>query len=229
MIADKRKFTIGVVLLVGFFVVFVLLFMPLFDGNTALDELDTLYNSISKGSAHYIPDLRAEARNYDGMPARLTLTFPDEGDAQAFLPLLEPSGATGSATGPQVKVAGDLGRILQACLADAEDLYANAGTALRTRHATTEERLLGYRWWLALGEVDKDLKRQEKFAQAKFVSSVRTKAVECAYNYYGIVPEKITDRLGIVLCSLAFYVVYTIWYGFAVLFLFEGWGLRLAH
>ena len=55
------------------------------------------------------------------------------------------------------------------------------------------------------------------------------KAVECAYNYYDIDPQKIDDKYGIVIFSLLFYVLYTLWYGFSILFMFEGWGLRLEH
>jgi len=55
------------------------------------------------------------------------------------------------------------------------------------------------------------------------------KVVETSYNYYTIEPQKITDKMGIVIFSLVFYVVYTLWYGFSILFMFEGWGLRLEH
>ena len=55
------------------------------------------------------------------------------------------------------------------------------------------------------------------------------KAVEPSYNYYKIEPRKIGDLWGIVLFSLVFYVVYTMWYGFAIMFMFEGWGMRLEH
>jgi hypothetical protein len=33
----------------------------------------------------------------------------------------------------------------------------------------------------------------------------------------------------VVIFSLIFYVVYTLWYGFAIMFLFEGWGLQLEN
>ena len=55
------------------------------------------------------------------------------------------------------------------------------------------------------------------------------KAVECSYNYYRVEPQGIGDRWGTVVFSLIFYVVYTLWYGFAILFMFEGWGLKLGH
>jgi hypothetical protein len=58
---------------------------------------------------------------------------------------------------------------------------------------------------------------------------VITKAVELGYNYYEVDPQKIGDKVGIVIFSLVFYVVYTLWYGFAIMFMFEGWGMRLEH
>ena len=75
--------------------------------------------------------------------------------------------------------------------------------------------------------MDKDLKRQKMFEEAKVVTSLKKKAVETSYNYYKIEPQKISDRLWVVVFSLVFYVVYTMWYGFSIMFLFEGWGLQL--
>jgi hypothetical protein len=77
--------------------------------------------------------------------------------------------------------------------------------------------------------LDFALKKQKKFEAATVVGLIQKKAVETAYNYYGIEPQKITDRFGIVSFSLIFYVVYTLWYGFAIMYMFEGWGLRLEH
>ena len=76
---------------------------------------------------------------------------------------------------------------------------------------------------------NKGLKKQKQFEAAKVVSQVVKKAVECSYNYYQIEPQKISDRAGIVIFSLAFYVIYTLWYGFSVMYMFEGWGLKLEH
>ena len=77
--------------------------------------------------------------------------------------------------------------------------------------------------------MQKALNKQERFADAKVVYTVMTRAVECSYNYYKIVPDHITDRMGTVIFALAFYVVYTLWYGYAILFIFEGWGLQISH
>ena len=71
--------------------------------------------------------------------------------------------------------------------------------------------------------------KQKQFQEAKTVDLVVKKVVEPSYNYYGIEPQKISDRVFIVFFSLVFYVVYTLWYGFAVMYLFEGWGMKLEH
>jgi hypothetical protein len=73
------------------------------------------------------------------------------------------------------------------------------------------------------------LKKQKMFKEAKFVGNVNQRAIECAYNFYEITPQKITDKIGIVVFSLVFYVIYTLWFGFSIMYLFEGWGMRLGH
>jgi hypothetical protein len=77
--------------------------------------------------------------------------------------------------------------------------------------------------------VDKGLKRDSRFDDSKIVGHVNAKGLESAYNYYGVVPVQIKDKIGAVIFSLLFYVLYTVWYGYAIIFLFEGFGLKLAH
>ena len=57
MIANPKKFFGGVALLAAFAVVLVAMFLPIFDGRNALDYMDSLFNSVSKGSAYYVADL----------------------------------------------------------------------------------------------------------------------------------------------------------------------------
>ena len=60
MIADPRKFYIGVGLLAFFAVVLVIFFLPVLDGKNPMTYLDSLYNSISKQSAYHIPELKQQ-------------------------------------------------------------------------------------------------------------------------------------------------------------------------
>jgi hypothetical protein len=127
-----------------------------------------------------------------------------------------------------LKVNGDLGKILDNCLNDAEAMYYNQGDKVSKKYGYEERRVL-YNWWKAFQGMDKELKRQNKFKEAKVIGVVQGKAVETAYNYYKIQPQKIGDKVWIVILSLLFYVIYTLWYGFAILYMFEGWGLKLEH
>jgi len=228
MIEKKRTFYLGLGLLFGFVAVLVSFFSPIWDGKDGLEYLDNLYNSISKGSAYYIPKIREEAESLKGKRVELTLDMADERHAEQAALLLEAGEAQVASAGARLNVEGDLGHILANCLSDADAMYHNEGRQISAKYHC-DERLAMYNWWLALKGAEKDLKKQNKFKEAKVVDLIVKKAIETSYNYYQIDPQKITDRLGIVIFSLVFYVIYTVWYGFAIMFLFEGWGLRLAH
>lgn len=228
MIAHKKEFFGGFGLLVAFFVVLVIMFSPVFKGQNGLEYLDSLYNSISKGSAYYIPKVKEETDNFMGNSIEVILKLSSEKQAQQTALLFRKGDAMANASGAQLKVAGNLGKILGNCLSDADNMYMNQGEKVSSKYGYNEKRVL-FNWWNALNAMDKALKGQKKFKEAKTVALVKKKAVETAYNYYKIQPQKISDRLGIVIFSLIFYVVYTLWYGFAIMFMFEGWGMRLEH
>lgn len=227
-IADKKEFFLGTGLLAAFFVVLVLFFSPLFDGKNGLAYLDDLYNSISKGSAYYIPDLKKEVSSYAGQAINVSLTMENEQQATQTAKLFNQGGALVNTNGSQIQVAGDLEKIMQNCLDDADLMYMNSGTELSNKYGYPERQVI-YNWWMAIKEMDKALSKQKLFKEAKVIGNVSKKAIEAAYNYYKIEPQKISDKYGIVIFSLIFYVVYTLWYGFAILFMFEGWGLKLEH
>jgi len=228
MIANKKQFLTGAALLAAFTMVLVVIFLPIFDGQNSLNYMDSLFNSISKGSAYYIDGLREGANELAGKSITAALALEDETVAQEIAPLFSKNGAVVGVSGAELKVTGDLGGILIGCLADAEHMFANNGAALVDKYGCEEKRAM-YHWWLALKAMDKALKRQEKFSESKFVTTLIKKGVECSYNYYGIEPQKITDQFLVVLIALVFYVVYTLWYGFAIMFMFEGLGLKLEH
>jgi len=229
MISSKKEFYGGAAMMAGFLVVLVAMFLPLFEGKNGLNYLDDLFNSISKGSAYYIPGVADEVRNTQvGKQITVTLAYDTDTQARESALLFTKAGASARMEGAKVSVTGDFGKILGACLADADTLFHNDGEALQARYGIEGKRVL-FNWWTTLKAMQKELNRQERFAEGKVVYTVMTRAVECSYNYYTVVPDRITDRLGIVLFSLVFYVVYTLWYGYAILFLFEGWGLQISH
>lgn len=228
MIEHKKEFYSGFGMIMGFLIVLVIFFSPIFKGQNGLDYLDNLYNSISKGSAYYIPKVKKESNKFQGNPVSVTLVMADKKKAEQTAQLFKVGGAETIVLGNQLKVMGDLGKILENCLADADAMYKNDGQKVSGKYGYEEKRVL-YNWWKALKEMEKDLKKQKKFKEAKIAALVVKKAVESSYNYYNIESQKIGDRWGIVLFSLVFYVVYTLWYGFAIMFMFEGLGMKLEH
>ncbi|MFW5498903.1 MULTISPECIES: hypothetical protein [unclassified Maridesulfovibrio] len=229
MIVNKKEFSGGLALLAVFFIVLAVMFQPIFDGRNAMAYLDAMYNSISKGSVNYVAPLREEVKD----PAvkkdlTLKLTYTTGVQAEQSAKLFEKAGVKVSLNGKALEVTGSVVDILNASLDDAELMYHNDAEAIEAKYGV-EARRTTFNWWTSLVLMEKALNGQEEFKVAKVTSTVMKKAVETAYNYYEIAPLDITDELGLVIFSLIFYVVYTLWYGFAILFVFEGWGLNLGH
>jgi hypothetical protein len=221
----RGKLALGSFLLVTFLAVLVGMFQPLFNGHNLLEYLDNLYNSISKASAYYIPKLRQEVKESGSTSLRLTLTFQDPSTAKSAARLLEKAGARVELSDSGLTAEGRLESILGQALNDSDSLYHNRDQDLSNRYGMSG-RVALYTWWKTLGSMEKDLQRKNLFAAAEMTGRIKTKAVEGAYNYYGIKPQPITERWGTVVFSLIFYVVYTVWYGYALTFLFEGLGYR---
>lgn len=228
MIANKKEFFGGLAMLAAFVVVLIIIFSPVFKGHNGLEYLDALYNSISKGSAYYIQDVLKETAQFNGRSVDAKLALGDEKQAQQTALLFRKGGASVTVAGASVHVSGDLGRILENTLSDADEMYHNKGEAVSKKYGYNERQVL-YNWWKALHAMEKELQKQKQFKEDKVVAMVVKKGVEPSYNYYTIEAQKISDRMGVVIFSLVFYVVYTLWYGFAVMYMFEGWGMRLEH
>ena len=166
-----------------------------------------------------------------GYQVNVTMKMESEAQAADSVTLITAAGATATAQGKELTVSGDYLAILSASLEDADKMYHNDGAALKAKYPIYEskdDRQALYNWNKILSGLDKGLTEQEAFAEAKVAFNINAKVVETAYNYYSIVPEQIRDKAGIVIFSLVFYVFYTMWYGFGILFMFEGWGLKIS-
>lgn len=228
MIAKKKEFTLGLVMLISFFVVLAFMFVPLFEGRNFLEYMDRLFNSIAKGSAYYVPKVREDIRQMGETSIDLTLGLSSPAQAQQVAPLFRQAGAQVNASEAKLSVSGDFGKLLSACLDDADAMYHNNGKALADKYGYHERQAL-YNWYSSLKAAEKTFQAQKRFKEASVIAQLNQKAVETAYNFYQIEPQQIGERLWMVVFSLVFYVVYTLWYGFAILFMFEGWGFQLEH
>ena len=99
MIEKKKEFYLGLGLIIGFAVVLIFFFLPVFEGRNALDYLDNLYNSISKGSAYYIPKVKEDSDKFKGNAVTVNLTMASEKQAEQTALLFTKAGAAVSVSG----------------------------------------------------------------------------------------------------------------------------------
>jgi hypothetical protein len=59
------------------------------------------------------------------------------------------------------------------------------------------------------------------------ILEVVRKGIEPAYNFYKIEPQKIGEKALTAGGLLVFYVLYTMWWGFAIFYMFDGLGLAM--
>ena len=226
--------TRGYLLLVSFFAVLIAIFMPLFPAPhtdkkvNGLDYLDNFFNELSKGSAYYIPALMKAAEKYKGQEFTTTLKMKSPESAAVIAKLFATNNIEATAEGEKVNVSGDFGRMITIMLEDADAMYNNKGEELRAKYGVDERQTI-YAWYQALTAMEKDMTKSEKFAEAKFVKNCMTKAVEPAFNYYKVEAKPVKEEIPLLIAALAFYVIYTMWYGFGLLYLFEGMGIKLEH
>ncbi len=229
MAIQKKTLAVGFVLALAFWAVLIAMFMPLFDGENAFKASDKLFNTISKGSTHYIPKLSKEAADYNGKNVDISLTLEDEAMAIEAEKILSKVGVETARAGAKTTLKGDLGKVFEAVLKDSDDMFYNRGEEVKKRYGIEEKKAL-YVWWNILKAASKSLNKKggkENFKAAKFTDEVTARGVEVAYNYYGIKPESVSSKAGILTGALVFYVIYTLWWGFAIFFMAEGAGLKL--
>lgn len=229
MSVQKKLKGRGIVMLVTFFGLLAVIFSPVFPGKVnGLDYMDNLFNTISKGSSYFIPATITDSKQYAGKMINVKFTLLDEKQAADTAKLFLASGAGVTVLGKELLVKGDMAGIMKGSLADADQMFHNNGAVLADKYGYAEKQVL-FNWWTSFKEMGKDLTNQKSFKQAKTVATIQSKALEPAYNYYGVEAGNYKDSLVLVIVALFFYVCYTLWYGFGIMYLFEGLGLKIGH
>jgi len=204
MAASKKEFVGGLCLMAGFLVVLAIFFMPIFNGHNGLNYLDDLFNSISKGSAYYIPSVKEKiGKSETGKAVTVALSYDSVELVKESAVLFTKAGATVTEDAEKLNITGDFGNILMNCLEDSDALFHNKGDVLQEKYGIEGRKVL-FNWWTSLKAMKKSFDKQEQFANGKTVYTVMTRAVECSYNYYKIVPESMSNKLGTVIFSLVF-------------------------
>jgi hypothetical protein len=246
-ITHKKHMALGVVLAISFLVVLFLMFSPIFPKTTAgepqngLQWADEMFNNLAKGSSYFIPKVAKSNEKFMGKMFTVTLKMgkaeDKPGDAEkraersAQLFIVNEGIARVEIKGSDLKIEGDLGKVLAAALRDSETMYRNEGEKINALYGTAmktdDEKQMFRQWYNVLDRMNKEFVKEKKAAEAKIVSDVMKKAVEAAYNFYKVDAVKVKEKAGLMAFLLVFYVVYTMWWGFAIFFLFEGLGLSM--
>ena len=235
LITNKSLFLKGFLLFVSFLCVFTSIFMPIWGGKgNGLDAADDMFNRLSKGSSYFIPEVQKKLAAVDGkqVTGDLRAALIDEAAlaAQAVINLKK-AGAEAEYKAGTITYTGDLGKILAAALVDADDLFNERGPAVVERYALTvkdAEKVVVNSWWVVLDPSVKELQKQKMIAEANVVNSVNKRGLEPGYNFYGIKGEKVLDNVLPLSGLLIFYVVYTMWYGYAIFDMFGGIGMGMS-
>lgn len=226
IIRNTKPFFKGLIMVVSFLGVLILMFSPISEGRNALEAADDLFNSISKGSVGFFPDLWKRNETYKGVPFQMNLNLKNAELSAKAEKLLTAAGVAVERTGEQVGVKGILGDTLATVIRDSEAMFANSEQALVDKYGLSGREAL-FVWWNILKQMDAGFTKQKEFKSAAFVSEVRKKGVEVGYNFFSIESAHAGSKAGILTFSMVFYVIYTLWYGMGLLFLFEGIGMQL--
>jgi len=239
---SKKSLGIGIALAVSFLVVLFLIFSPIFgDGKNGLVFADDLFNKLSKGSSYFIPKVAKENEKFMGKMFAVNLKMsksedkPGDGEKRAEraakLFTVNP-GAKAEVMGSELKIEGDLGLVLKAALEDSDVMFKNEGDKIKTKYeaamATDDVKQMFRQWYNVLPQISKEFAKDKKIEESKIVSAVSKKAVETAYNYYGVEAQKVSEKALLMTGLLVFYVIYTMWWGFAIFYIFDGIGLTMS-
>lgn len=226
LVRNKKTFNLGVVFTISFLGVLALIFSPIFNGENGLVFSDNSFNKLAKGSSYFIPKIAKSIEKVAGESVSIDIKIDKIEQSENIAKLFTVAGATAIVNGQKIKVEGNLGIILQSALKDADSMYKNDGKTISDRYGY-EEKIVMKNWWAALSSIERSLKRDKLVAEAKVVSGVIKKAIEPGYNFYQIDANKVADHAGMMSGLLIFYVVYTMWWGYAIFYLFDGIGLSM--
>jgi hypothetical protein len=227
IVKNKKMFSVGAFLALTFIGVLALIFSPIFgNGMNGLTYADDMFNKLSKGSSYFIPKVAKSNEKFTSTNLAVTVKLEKPEQNEDTMKMLTAAGAVVKNDGPALQISGNLGALMSKVLQDADDMYKNDGKKVADRYGVDEKAAMTS-WWNVLKVMDKELKKQGKIEDSKIVSDVMKKAVEPAYNYYKIEAQQVADKAGIMTGLLVFYVIYTMWWGFAIFYMFDGIGLTM--
>ncbi|AWB10867.1 hypothetical protein TDSAC_1528 [Thermodesulfobium acidiphilum] len=250
MLSNRRKFQLGLLGIISFMAMLIVWLSPVAPGHlTGLQWADQFFNGLTKASAYQFPKVFKESENFVGKPFVLNYKAANESDAKMLERLYTSFGAKVDAQGTSLTISGDLGKVSQGILSYSEDFFNNRRKDMTNVLGFDSKDGL-YAIYLSQKALEKYYLRNNQAAELKFVREILERAIEPAYNFDGIVaagsPKPVEGEYAIgalrhypsieqspigvremiILTGLIiFYLLYTCWYGFSLMYLLEGAGI----
>lgn len=244
LIANKGAFSKGFLLLITFVGVFLYIMSPSFNGRTGLQFSDDFFNMLSKHSADYFPEVKTVVDKLKGkvVSVNVVVARPDikvepdaakgqeiaNKDAQTEAAALIAAGAQVDVKDNVMSIKADLGVVTGYAMNKSLQVFNVKGEEDLQKPENIAARKQIKVLWKAFGAMIKPLQREKYIPEAKALDTVMRKAIEPAYNFYGVDGEPVSKNIPLLVGLLAFYVLYTLWYGFSIFFMFEGLGLSMS-
>jgi hypothetical protein len=227
LIRHQKTMNIGLLLGVTFFGILALIFSPVFgEGRNGLEYSDALFNKLAKGSSYFVPKLTADLKEVEKEELAVSVKMENPEQAARAAKIFARVSPDTNSQDAVLNIRGNLSKLLGAALEDCTSMYFNKGDEVREKYGIDEKEVMTT-WWGALNRAVKELQKSKNTAQSNIILEVMKKGIEPAYNFYKIDPESISEKAFTATSLLAFYLVYTLWWGFAIFYLFDGVGLSM--
>ena len=227
LIRHQKTMNIGLLLGITFFGILALIFSPVFGGGkNGLEYSDELFNKLAKGSSYFIPKLTGDLKGVEKQELAVSVKMENAGQAARAAKIFARGAPDTTSQGVQLLIKGNLAKLLGAVLEDSNSMYFDKGDEIREKYGMDEKEVMTT-WWAALNRAVKELQKSRKTEQSNIILEVMKKGVEPAYNFYKIDPQSIGEKAFTATGLLVFYVLYTLWWGFAIFNLFDGLGLSM--
>ncbi len=231
LIQNKSAFSKGLLIMGAFVVVLCVIFSDIFPSSNGkkangLDFADDLFNSLSKGSSFFIPELQKSAAKFGNSALDFTVQLKTPEMAAKSVAVLTKAGMTASNKGGDVTISGNLQALADKVLAASDMMYNNNNKAVEEIYGMDGKEVL-QAYWNVLAPSVLALQKKLKVQESKYIDQINRKAIEPAYNYFGVAADNIMDKIGLSTGLLIFYVIYTVWYGYAIILMLEGFGLTM--
>jgi hypothetical protein len=228
LVRNKKTMSIGALLGLSFIGVLMLIFSPVFgEGKNGLEYSDALFNKLAKGSSYFIPELTASLKEVQGKDIGGTTIKMENADAASnAAKILTRAHMNVVVKGSELTINGDLAKELGNVLDDSSAMYYNKGSEISQKYGMDEKEVMSI-WWGVLKRTAKEFQKTNRVEQSDVILEVMKKGIEPAFNFYNVEPQKVSDKSLTVTGLLLFYILYTMWWGYAIFYLFDGLGLSM--